>query len=100
MPPRFQEEAVQSIDRIITDSLSDVAEAAADAGAAAGMMYDSTNERARLFVALSAALFLFNRVVVFVTQSLLFRRYRVRRVCADADRASHSKNGAAHAHEE
>ena len=98
MSPRFQEEAVQSIDRIITDSLSDVAEVAADASAVAGVIYSSTNERARLFVALSAALFLFNRVVVLVTQSLLYRRHRVRKVCADALRFS--QNGGARPHEE
>jgi hypothetical protein len=89
MAPRFQEEAVQSIDRFITDSFS-------DASAAAGVYYDYTNERARLFVAVAAALFLFNRAVVLITQSLLFRRHRVRRACADALRVSQNDRARSH----
>lgn len=99
MAPRFQEEAVQSLDQILTDSFADVVGAAEDARVAARVYYyGSTDECARLFVSLGVALFLFNRVVVLVTQSLLYRRHRMRKVCADATRAA--QNGSTHQHDD
>lgn len=89
MPPRFQEQAVQSLDQLISAQLSEAADAASEAQL---FYFASTHRSARLLVAAGVALFVLKRAVALCIQTVVFRRHKLSRACSAALRGR-DKNG-------